>query len=139
MPTGILVVTDCVITLASLTVSTKSNKAEIPVEVDELDVTVFGGQWKQRTGGLLDAKVNASFFNDYTDNDLDELMWSWHMARVPIGFSIKPTSAAVGPTNPLFSGLVLPKGYSPLAAGVGEVNKFDISWPTSGAVGRAVS
>ncbi|MEU4214039.1 hypothetical protein [Actinoplanes sp. NPDC026623] len=139
MPTGILVLTDCVLTLGGTAVTTKASKVELPVEVDELDVTVFGGQWKKRTGGLLDAKLNAAFFNEYAGGDLDELTWNWIIGRVPIPFTVKPTSAATGPTNPQWGGLVLPKSYAPISGDVGSVNKFDISWPTSGAVARAVA
>jgi len=139
MPTGILVLTDCALTLGGTALATKASKLEIPVEVDELDVTVFGGQWKKRTGGLLDGKVNAAFFNDYAGGDLDELTWNWLLGRVPIAFTVKPTTAAIGPTNPQWSGLVLPKAYSPINGDVGSVNKFDISWPTSGAILRAVA
>ena len=141
MATGILVLTDCVITLGTgpTDLSGKSSKLEMPVEVDELDVTVFGGVWKKRTGGLLDAKVNATIFNDFAVGVVDDLVWGWTIGRVPIPFTIKPTSAAISVTNPLYSGLVLPKGYSPVSGGVGEVNKFDIQWPTSGAVVRAIT
>lgn len=139
MPTGILVLTDATIELGGGSVTSKASKIELPVEVDELDVTVFGGQWKQRTGGLLDAKLSAAFFNDYADNDLDEKMWGWVIGRVPIPFAVQAASGAPAPSNPRWSGLVLPKGYSPIGGDVGSVNKFDISWPTSGAVARVVA
>lgn len=137
---GILVLTDAVINLAGGSfVTDHSNKVEIPVEVDELDVTVFGGVWKSRTGGLLDGKVNISLFNDFADNAIDELVWTWVMARTPIAFAIKPTSGAISASNPEYQGLILPKNTAPLNAGVGDVNKFDISWPTSGAVTRDIT
>jgi hypothetical protein len=138
---GILVLTDAVITLgsAAFSISGKANKVEIPLQVDEQDATVFGGVWKQRTGGLLDAKLNATVLNSYGAGDVDELMWGWNIGRIPIPFAVKPTSAAIAPTNPQWSGLVLPTGYSPIAGDIGNIVKFDISWPTSGAVARAVS
>lgn len=135
----ILVLTDCVLVLDGFTVTDKASKIELPVEVDELDVTPFGGVWKRRTGGLLDAKLSAAFFNDYTAGGLDEKMWAWLLGRVPITFAVQPTTAAISPANPRWTGMVLPKGYSPINGDVGSVNKFDISWSTSGDVGRVVS
>ncbi|GGN96173.1 hypothetical protein GCM10010112_87170 [Actinoplanes lobatus] len=140
MPTGILVLTNCLIELGGTTgLASKASKLEMPIESDELDVTVFGGVWKRRTGGLLDGKVNAGFFNDYTGGDLDEKMWNWVIGRVPIPFAVQPDAGAVGPSNPRWTGFVFPKGYSAIAADVGGVNKFDISWATSGAIARATS
>lgn len=136
---GILVLTDAVITLGGTAITDHSNKVEIPIEADELDITVFGGVWKQRTGGLLDGKVNISLFQDFADNNIDELFWGWVIARANIAFAIKPTSGAISASNPEYTGLVMPKNTAPLNNGVGDVAKFDISWPTSGAVTRDIT
>lgn len=133
-----MVLTSAYVAVAGVSVSNRCKKIEITVEVDEKDVTTFASAgWKEVLGGIKSGGLAMSFNNDNTDDDLDEDFWGYFGTLQT--FEVRPTSAAVGVTNPKFTGSVLVKELKPIAGGVGDVNEFDVTWPTSGAVTRATA
>lgn len=116
------------------------SKAELTAEVEEKDVTTFASLgWKEVTGGLKSGSLSMTFFNDYTDDALDEDMWTIFLAGVPVAFDVRYQSATVTVSNPKYTGFVLPKSWSPLNGAVGDVAGGDLSWPTSGAITRTTA
>lgn len=133
-----LVLTAAVVTVGGNDLSAYCAKAELGVEVEDKDVTTFTSLgWKVRLGGLKDGSLSLLWKNDLADNALDEILWNL-LGTVPT-FSAKATSAATGASNPLYSGSLLVNSLKPIAGEVGAVNEFDVGWPTSGAISRAVA
>ncbi|GIJ51323.1 hypothetical protein Val02_82090 [Virgisporangium aliadipatigenens] len=126
--------------LATVNYSAQIKKAELKAEVEDKDVTTFASLgWMEYKGGLFKAGLSLSFLNDYTDNGLDEAMWTAFLAGDPIAFEVRAANATVTASNPKWTGLVLVKEWSPLSGSVGDVAGHDVSWPTSGVVTRGVS
>ena len=116
------------------------SKAELTAEVEEKDITTFASLgWKEVTGGLKSGSLGMTFFNDYTDDALDEDMWTIFLAGVPVGFEVRYASSTVTVSNPKYTGNVLPKSWSPLNGSVGDVAGGDLTWPTSGVITRTTA
>jgi hypothetical protein len=52
---------------------------------------------------------------------------------------IKPTSSAIGTTNPAYTAVCLVTQYSPFASSVGDIATLSVTWPTSGTVTRGTT
>jgi predicted secreted protein len=122
------------------TIADHTSKAELTAEVEEKDITTFASLgWKEVTGGLKSGSLALSLFNDIVDDGLDEDMWTIFLAGVPVAFEVRLTQAAVGVSNPKYSGLILVKSWTPLNGQVGDVASLDVTYSTSGAITRAVA
>jgi len=128
------VLTDGMLIINAQTISDHSNKIEVPVTVDVQEDTAFGAGWKARVGGLKDAMLNVSLFNDFTAAQLDSIMWP--LLGTVVTFEVRPTSAARSATNPAYTGSILIAQWTPITGSVGQLVQLDMSFPTSGAVLR---
>jgi len=130
------VLIDAYILVNAVVISDHGNKVEIPFSLEALEDTTFGQQWKSRVGGLKDAALGMTLFNDYTAANLDSQIFALFGTVVP--FEIRPTSAARSATNPGYTGSVLVDSWKPVSGDVGKLVTVDVSWPTSGQVLRQV-
>jgi len=116
------------------------SKINLTAEVEEKDVTTYASLgWKEVTGGLKSGSLAFSFFDDYTDDAMNEDLWTIFLAGVPVAFDARASQATLGVNNPKYTGLVLPKSAIILNGTVGDVAGGDHTWPTSGAITRAVA
>lgn len=115
-----------------------ANKIELKTEVEEKDVTTYASEgWKELLGGLKSGELSLEFKQDVATGALDSIMWPLLGLVVP--FSVRIDQAAVGPSNPSYSGSVLIKGWNPMEGGVGDDATVKAGFPTSGKVLRAVA
>jgi predicted secreted protein len=118
--------------------SGNTSKIELTAEVADEDVTTFGsGGWKEVLGGLKEGSLSVTFKQDVAASALDSIMWPLFGTVVP--FEVRLSNAAVGTSNPKYTGSVLVKEWKPIAGEVGSVAEVDVEFPTSGAVTRATS
>lgn len=128
------------LTLAGNDLSDRCSKIELTAEIEDKDVTTFASLgWKEVLGGLASGTLAITFKNDYAASEVDSIMWPLLLTRVPQTFAVRADNAAVGASNPEYSGSVLVKEWKPLAGSVGDVAEAEVSYPTSGAVSRATS
>jgi Phage tail tube protein len=126
------------VSLAGTDLSANSNKAELTVEVEEKDVTTYASQgWKEVLGGLKSGTLALEFKQDFAAAALDSIMWPLLGTVVP--FEVRADQAAVGTSNPKYTGNVLIKAWNPLTGSVGDDATVSVSYPTSGAVTRATA
>lgn len=115
-----------------------TRKAEVAVEVEDKDVTTYASLgWKELLGGLKSGELGIEFLQDVAATELDSIMWPLLGTVVP--FVVRPDQAAVGASNPQYSGSVLINGWNPIEGSVGDEASVSVSYPTSGAVTRAVA
>ncbi|QJT01787.1 hypothetical protein G9272_16945 [Streptomyces asoensis] len=113
-----------------------TKKAEISVEVEDKDVTTYASLgWKEVLGGLKSGELGCDFLQDFAATKLDALMWPLLGLVVP--FEVRADQAAVGTSNPKYTGSILIKSWNPLEGSVGDEATVGVSFPTSGAVVRA--
>lgn len=113
-------------------------KAELKVEVEDKDVTTFGSSgWNESLGGLKSGEISIEFLQDFASGELDDDMWA--LLGTVVTFEVRPTSSAVGTSNPKYTGSVLVNGWNPITGGVGDEATVSVSFPVTGAVTRATS
>lgn len=134
---AIFAATDYAITFGGTDWSDWVTSVNLPISVAELESTAFGDTWTERIGGLRSASLTVNFHQDFVDNGLDEVMWT--AIGTTVTFTVKPTSAATGAGNPVYSGSVLITEWNPINASVGDLAQVSVTWPVTGAVSRAVS
>jgi len=115
-----------------------TKKAEVTVEVEEKDVTNYKSLgWKEVIGGLKSGTLACEFLQDFAATKLDAIMWPLLGTVVP--FEVRADQAAVGTSNPSYSGNVLIAGWSPVTGSVGDEATVSQDFTTSGAVTRATT
>lgn len=115
-----------------------TKKAELTVEVEEKDVTNYASLgWKEVIGGLKSGELSCEFLQDFAATELDSIMWPLLGTVVP--FEVRADQAAVGASNPKYTGSILINGWNPLTGSVGDEATVSLGFPTSGAVARATS
>lgn len=130
------VLTDAYININSSVISDHGNKVEISVTVEDKDTTTFGQTYKTRVGSLKDGTLAITLLNDFTAAQLDSIFWP--LLGTVVTFEIRPTSGARSATNPAYTGSILVKEWKPITGGVGDLASVGLSFPTSGAVTRAI-
>jgi hypothetical protein len=118
--------------------SSNCSKIELTTEVEEKDVTTFASNgWKEVLGGVASAGLSVGIKNDVASSQIDSRLWA--LFGTVTTFEVRASNAAVGASNPKYTGSVLIKELKPINGSVGDVNEADLSWPSSGAVTRATS
>ncbi|MFF5759678.1 hypothetical protein ACFY7A_30120 [Streptomyces longwoodensis] len=113
-----------------------TKKAELSVEVEDKDVTTYASLgWKEVLGGLKSGELAVEFLQDFAATQLDAIMWPLLGLVVP--FEVRADQAAVGTSNPKYTGSILIKGWNPIEGSVGDEATVGLNFPTSGAVARA--
>lgn len=126
------------VSIAGNDLSTFTSKAEISVEVEEKDVTTYGSLgWKEVLGGLKSGTIALEFKQDFSSAKLDAIMWPLLGTVVP--FEVRADQAAVGTSNPKYTGNLLVKAWNPITGSVGDDASVSVSYSTSGAVTRATA
>lgn len=135
-----LVFTDCYLSLNGTDLSDYANKVELSLEAEEKDVTTYGsGGWKENLPGLRSGTLDIEFKQDFAASQLDDIMYPLFTQGSVVPFEVRPTQAAVGTSNPKYSGNVLVKEWKPLQGSVGDDASVSVGFPTSGAVARATA
>lgn len=115
-----------------------ARKAELTVEVEDKDVTTYGSLgWKVLLGGLKSGELSAEFLQDVAATKIDAIMWPLLGTVVP--FEVRADAAAVGTSNPKYTGNILINGWNPIEGSVGDEASVSVGYPTSGAVTRATA
>lgn len=126
------------ISINANTLNEYTKKAELTVEVEEKDVTNYASLgWKEVIGGLKSGELSCEFLQDFAATELDSIMWPLLGTVVP--FEVRADQAAVGTSNPKYTGSILINGWNPLTGSVGDEATVSLGFPTSGAVTRATA
>lgn len=113
-------------------------KIELPIEVEDKETTTFGSAgWKEFLGGLKSGSLSVGFKQDVAAAALDAIMWP--LLGTVVAFEIRLSNAAVGTSNPKYTGSLLIKNWKPIAGNVGDVAEVEVDFPTTGTVTRATS
>jgi len=105
---------------------------------EEQETTAFGNDYRSRIGGLKDASVSLDFHQDFGASSVDATLYPLLGSNATV--VVKPTSDAIGSTNPGFSAVYLVTEYSPFDSSVGDLATLSVEWPiASGTVTRLTS
>lgn len=129
--------TDASVVVDGTDLSDHVRQVSLTVSADELDDTAMGDTYRSRIGGLKDWSVTLEFNSDFAASEVDATLFPLLGDAVTV--TIKPTSAAVGATNPSYSGSVLVSQANPIGNSVGDLATVSVTWPGAGALTRATS
>lgn len=130
---------DATVFVNAVNLSNYVRSVQLQVEQDELETNTMGGNgYKSRIGGLKDWNVQIEFNSEFVDpQGVDAVLWPLFGTTTSI--AIKPTSAAVSPTNPEYQGTVLVNQINPMGGSVGEVSTVEVQWPGASPLIRDVT
>jgi len=124
-------------TINSVDLSDHLTACSLEINYDDVETTAFGDSTRTRIAGLGDATLNCTFNLDFAASEVDATLNG--LIGNLVGFTFKPTSAAVSATNPSYTGNVLVNALTPVSAEVGSLSTATVSWPVSGDLTRTVS
>lgn len=129
--------TDASVVINAVDLSDHVRSVTLNVEAEDLEDTAMGDTYRSRIGGLKDWSIDVEFNQDFAASEVDATIFP--ILGTVVTVTVKPTSAAVGATNPSYSGSVLISEYNPLDGSVGDLATTSVSWPGAGTLTRATS
>jgi hypothetical protein len=121
-----------VLTVATVDLSSLVTSVTLNRTFDELEVTAMGDSGHKFVKGLEASSITIDFLNDEaTAKTLQTL-------NAQIGnnavVTLKQTSAATSPTNPLYTMTCLVNNITPINGAVGDLSTQSVTWNVSGTV-----
>jgi hypothetical protein len=117
--------------------SANIKSSTLTIDVNPLDTTDFASAgWTEVIGGLKSGTLAIEFQDDVAAAAIDSKLWA--LLGTVVAFEVRLTSAAVGASNPKWTGSVLITSHS-VGGAVGDLATKSLSFPTTGAVTRAVA
>ena len=133
-----LVLTNASITINAVDLSSRSNKVSINYEVESVEVTSFNSAGTRTySAGMNNTTVDIDLIQDFAAANVEATIYP--LVGTTTTVIIKPTSSAVGATNPTYTiaGAFLAK-HTPVAGGVGSVAMTSLSFQ-GGTITKATS
>lgn len=127
---AVQVFTDAFITVAGTNLSSRCVAVAVDDGYDEIDAAAMSNTAKNVIIGQRDQVIKASFLQDYAAGSTHVTL---HAARgTAVAVVVRPTSAAVGSTNPQWSGTLLLPRYNPVGATVNDKQVVEVEFKTQG-------
>jgi hypothetical protein len=134
-----IVLTNPSISINSVELSSKIAQVSIDISYAEVETTAFGDTFKTRTLGLGEASISLSFHQDFALTQTEATIYPLLGNGAGTTIVVKPSTGAVGPSNPTYTMTALVTEWSPINGSVGELLTADVTWPVSGAVTKATA
>jgi hypothetical protein len=133
---AVIVLTNASVTINSVALSDHANNVQLTYELDSVEITAFGSN-HNFTGGLQNNQLQIDLFQDFAASNVEATIYP--LVGTTTTVVIKPTSAAVGATNPSYTltGAYL-ASHTPVMGAVGEVAKTSLTF-TGGTLTKAVA
>ena len=137
-----IVLTDASVVINGVNLSEFITSISLSTSDDVVDTTGFGsGGARTRVAGLSDNSVTIEFNQDFAAGGPEvsiNAVGSSLVGTTPT-IVVKPTSGAVGVTNPSYSFAAVVAEWQPLSSSVGELATISTTWPISGVITKAVA
>lgn len=128
---------DCRLEVNSVVMSSFCRGVTLNINADELDDTAMGDTYRSRIGGLKDWSLAPEFNQDFAASAVDVTLFP--LLGTVVTAKVRPTSSAIGATNPEYSGSVLISQHNPFGNSVGDLATMSVQWPGAGTLSRATS
>jgi len=132
-----IVVTNAVVSIGGVDLSSHITKVTLSTSVNELETTTFGQTAKRRVGGLKDSTVAIDFNQDFTAAAVEATLYP--LVGSTTAVVVKPNGTAASSTNPSYTFNVLVTEWMPLDAQVGELATASVTFPVDGLVTKATA
>jgi hypothetical protein len=135
---AIFVATDFNVSInGSTALASYLTQVELKATATDVTTTAFGSTWVTRVAGLKEGSLTLTFNQDYAPSTVDATLWPLLGSQATV--VIKPSSSATGSANPAYTAIAVVTDLTPVSGQVGDLATLSITWPTTGAISRAVS
>lgn len=135
-----VVLKDCYVVVNGTNFSDHTSSCEINMSKDEVETTNFSGSGRERVAGLQDNSFTITFQQDFAAANVDAVLFPLWNNETEFTVEIRPTSAAVGPNNPKYTGTCILLEYQPLSGDVGDLSETEVEFPVQrGTFARATA
>jgi len=126
--------TDGYVALNTVDHSTDIKSVTLSMSGASLDSTTMGDTWTEQTPGVASGTLSIEWVDDVANSALDDILFA--LFNTVTTFEIRATSAAVGTSNPKYTGSVHVNGH-PIGGSHGDLAMKSVTYPLSGTVTRA--
>ena len=125
------------VTINSVDLSDQCTSAVINYVAEQLENTTFSNTSRSFTSGLFSNTVTVTLYQSYAASETEASIYS--LVGTTTTLVLKPTSAAVGATNPSYTltGAYL-SAHTPINASLGELSTIDLTF-SGGVLTKAVA
>lgn len=126
MAVGKFVIATTTLSVNGVDLSTDAQSISIEGTADEVDVSSMGGSFREFLLGLKDVTCTVNWFQNFNAGRVDATLFPLWGSSTSFVVETKPTSAAVGPTNPIYrmTAAIMPN-FAPLSGAVGEASQTE--------------
>jgi len=132
-----IVVTNAVVTIGAVDLSSHITKVTLSTSVNELETTTFGNTAVRRVAGLRDSTVAIDFNQDFAASQVEATLYPLIGSTAQI--IVKPNGTATTATNPSYTFNALITEWMPLDAQVGELATASVTFPIDGNITKATA
>lgn len=132
-----IVVTNAVVTIGGVDLSSHITKVTLSTSVNELETTTFGNTAKRRVAGLRDSTVAIDFNQDFTAAAVEATLYP--LVGSTTSIVVKPNGTTASATNPSYTFNALITEWMPLDAQVGELATASVTFPVDGTITKATA
>lgn len=129
------VLKNALVSVNSVDLSNRSSKVTVETQFDPVDVTSFGGTYKEIIQGMGDAKITVSFFQDFAAAEVDATLWPLSQSGATFPITVRPTNSAKSATNPSYEMTAVLLSYNPIDGSVGDASTTDVEFQNSSQTG----
>jgi len=134
---AVFVLTDASVTVNSVDLSDYVTAVTLNYETDSVEVTAMGATGHKFTGGLQNISLDVTFNQDFAASQVAATLDA--LVGTTTTVVVKPTSAAVGATNPSYTITdAFLAATQPVNGSVGDLATMSVSF-TGGSLAKAVS
>lgn len=131
------VLTDAEFNWNSVDLSAYVKSVTVNYEAEMQDETAMGDTTRISLGGLKVWSMDVELLNDEASSAVAQTLFpDVGVQRTAL---VRPTSSAVGATNPNYTGTGILVSFSPVSGAVGDLNRGTIRIQSAGALSRATS
>lgn len=135
---AIFVATDFSVSInGSTALAAYLTQVELKTSANDITTTAFGSSWVTRVAGLKEGSLTLTFNQDYAAAAVDATLWPLLGSQATV--VIKPTTSAVGTSNPAYTAICSVIDLTPVSGQIGDLATFSVTWPTTGTVSRATA
>jgi hypothetical protein len=132
---AIFVATDFSVSInGSTALASYLTQVELKASANDVTTTAFGSSWVTRVAGLKEGSLSLTFNQDYAAATVDATLWPLLGTNATV--VIKPTSSAVGTSNPSYTAICAVLDLTPVSGQIGDLSTFSITWPTTSPITR---
>ena len=139
MPTGKQYLGDASVVVNNVDLSDHVASVTINESQPEVDVTAMGDGGHVILPGLPDCTIEVTYRQDYTSGKVDGTHWTLYNMTSGFQVVVKPTSPAVGASNPTFTATCVLLDYQPISGGPGDAADATVTYTVTGTIVRATS